>query len=72
MSNQRPIDKTKKSNHRCINCIHWAEKRPYHAVTCFDPQFYCPVGKRDMDYWNCCKQFEWNPNKLYKQEETHE
>ena len=47
-----PIDKSKKSNRRCWNCEHYAS---------------CKLTGQSKRYWNCCKNFEWNPEKEYKE-----
>ena len=66
MKDARTIDKSKKSNHRCVNCAHWAKKRSY-GRSIWDHAFWCDTGGRSMDYWNCCSKFEWNQEKQYKE-----
>ena len=58
--NKRPIDKTKKSNIKCVNCQFWCEWSYYGK----DKTHYCKNEKsqhydRQRNYWNRCKQFEW-------------
>lgn len=65
MKEIRPIDRTKKVNRRCINCIHWKERSKKHLNNCLDKCFYCDVGAKDLEYWNCCSHFEWDPGKVY-------
>lgn len=60
----RPIDKKKPANHRCVNCVHWP-KRTCYPIMCGKREARCEVGDRDIDYWNCCPRFEWNPRKTY-------
>ena len=34
-----------------------------------DHEFLCPASNdKPVNYWNCCKLFQWNPNKTYKKE----
>ena len=55
--NKRPIDRTKKSNIKCVNCEYWAKENDLEnngkEVT------YCVLTGKDKHYWNRCKQFEW-------------
>ena len=48
----RLIDKTKKSNIKCANCLFADvdEKRNY----------WCCIHEKPKNYWNRCKQFEWD------------
>lgn len=58
----KPIDRTKKSNRRCVNCEHYpSEKTEESAVQ-------CRKNIRVVHYWNCCYQFEWSTRKQYKEE----
>lgn len=74
----KPIDKSKKSNRRCVNCVHWKEcssykDSPYKPKFRFGkygeritPEKICPVaGGKEINYWNCCQHFEWDPEKPY-------
>lgn len=70
----KPIDKTKKANRRCVNCKHWSgcPKSPdsgnWNIVLAggMTHNKVCPVaGGKLINYWNCCKHFEWDPNKTY-------
>ena len=57
----KPIDKSKKSNRRCVNCEFW----PTYAGVRLDSKPFCKTGNRTCEYWNHCSQFKWNPNKRY-------
>ena len=46
--NKRPIDKTKKSNVKCEHCRYWNSD-----------DGICCLTKEKKNYWNRCKQFEW-------------
>ena len=65
--NNRPVDKTKRSNRRCVNCRYWSTSvlnsnyRPYK-----DHSYICAHSGKSIDYWNCCSKFEWSPTKTYK------
>lgn len=60
-----PIDKTKRSNRRCVNCQHY-HKRTERTIRFYgDKLFHCPVADKDIDYWNCCKYFQWAAGKDY-------
>lgn len=55
--NNRPIDKTKKSNIKCEHCKWWAFggiKAP--TMMCF--KHTCP-----KEYYQRCKEFEWEEGK---------
>lgn len=56
----KPIDKTKKSNRRCQNCVH------YDGVWS-----WCNYGAitHRTNYWNRCERFEWSTQKQYKEDE---
>lgn len=64
----KPIDKSKKSNKRCINCEFWDKATVLPMKFYDDPDRNCDKSGKDINYWNCCKMFQWNPNKLYKEE----
>ena len=63
MKEPKPIDKTKKSNRRCINCEHFPMR-----TSCYKPR-HCDLADRDIEYWNCCKAFEWAKSKRYVEQE---
>ena len=46
--NNKPVDRTKKSNIKCEHCKHWDKK-----------QSVCTLTNEHKNYWNRCKQFEW-------------
>lgn len=68
----KPIDKTKPSNKRCVNCTHYPNRQPnptyngrpgWHTGA----EDICPTANnKPINYWNCCSQFDWNPDKIYK------
>ncbi len=65
MATIQPIDRTKKSNRRCINCIHW-KNRDQRAISKYsDKPFHCGAAGKDIEYWNCCDYFQWEPSKTY-------
>ena len=49
--NKRPIDKTKKSNIRCVNCK--------YADVNEQRDYWCSLHEIPKNYWNRCKEFEW-------------
>lgn len=67
----KPIDKSKPSNRRCINCIHYPKRRPapeprFRSWNTVTPEAICGASNdKPINYWNCCKQFQWNPDKSY-------
>mgnify|MGYP005809005211 FL=1 len=64
----KPIDKTRPSNRRCRNCKHWEEvKENKRSWRIEDRKINCETGGHQMNYWNCCAYFEWNPEKEYKE-----
>ena len=71
MKQERPIDRSKPSNRRCINCIHYPERVPNPKFDkmqgCFSREKpdVCPTMRVAIDYWNSCAYFEWNPDKTY-------
>ena len=58
----KPIDKSKKSNRRCWNCAHYGYANGDKYLNVF-----CMLTGKSKEYWNCCKNFEWNPEKEYKE-----
>ena len=48
--NNKPLDKTKKSNIKCEHCKNWEKA----AFDC-----YCTLNGKSKNYWNRCKQFDW-------------
>lgn len=72
MPNTKPIDKSRPANRRCINCVQWDSRvpNPNTSHRWDDHEFLCPASNdKPVNYWNCCKLFQWNPNKPYKKEE---
>lgn len=53
MSNNKPIDRTKKSNIKCEHCKYWVR---FKSVCSNDKSVN--NGKLKV-YWNRCKAFEW-------------
>ncbi len=52
----RTIDKSKKSNRKCEHCKHWSGWMTKN----------CTRHCKDTNYYNTCKEFEWNPKLAYK------
>ena len=63
----RPIDRTKKSNRRCGNCKFWKDvgrkDRGEYRPKCFNKSTRYYDCRRD--YYNICKCFEWSEDKTY-------
>lgn len=51
----KPVDKSKKSNRRCINCGNYVDW----------PVEKCVLSGGSKNYWNCCKNFVWREDKTY-------
>ena len=50
--NNRPVDKTKKSNIKCEHCKFWNRKTEWDC--------FCEKDRtHPANYWNRCKSFEW-------------
>ena len=54
----RKVDKSKKSNIKCKHCAHY----PFCVLT----------GENKKNYWNRCKQFEWDTSHTYYSAEDKE
>lgn len=67
-NNPRPINKSKPSNKRCINCAHWEKAKKVPRQRWDTRERHCEVAGHDVDYWNRCALFRWNPGKLYKED----
>lgn len=67
----RPIDKSKPSNRRCINCEAWEKATALPVRYWDDPTKHCIEADKDINYWNRCKLFRWNTNKVYKGDVEH-
>ena len=65
----KPIDKSRKSNRRCVNCEHYPHRSTYYTVkdVMNNP---CKVNGKRVEYWNCCKSFEWSKTKQYVGDQT--
>ena len=70
----KPIDRLKSSNKRCINCAHWKKVITAGAGPSWSNsaqalvmrEKVCQVaGGKEVNYWNCCRKFEWDPEKEY-------
>lgn len=70
--NRKPIDKTKRSNRRCVNCIHYKKCQKQPILSYWDRSLFCPVSGKRIEYWNVCKNFKWNPEKEYLTQRTKE
>lgn len=58
--NKRPIDRTKKSNIKCEHCKFWDSVNMVDNG--YQAQCLCknsPKYENTVNYWNRCKQFEW-------------
>lgn len=64
MNSQKPIDQTKKSNRRCVNCEHYPHNSTYYTGRDVI-NHPCQVSGKQVEYWNCCKLFEWTTKKTY-------
>lgn len=60
----KPVDRTKKSNRRCVNCEHYPHNSTYYtgADVIKNP---CKMSGKSVEYWNCCKDFCWSTRKKY-------
>ena len=47
----RTVDKSKKSNVICEHCKHFKARLGIS---------YCDITEDEKNYWNRCKQFEWD------------
>lgn len=65
----RLIDKSKPSNKRCINCAFWDSAKVITVIGWNTPERHCKEADHDVNYWNRCPAFRWNPDKLYKEED---
>lgn len=54
----RTIDKSKRSNRKCEHCKHWGGWMTER----------CRKQNKCTNYYNVCKEFEWNPRLAYKDE----
>lgn len=69
----KPIDRSKSSNRRCVNCIHWKASDPEKTGLVWKNHFpgavvrerICLETGEGINYWNCCRRFEWDPDKEY-------
>ena len=65
--NNKPIDKSKKSNVKCEHCNYFEKSNklrwgfPIMVCTCNDSKWYL----QERLYWNRCKSFKWHENKKY-------
>ena len=65
MPKTRPIDRSKRVNRRCVNCAMYSSCTPLPFTMRQSKSLHCPTADKDVDYWNCCKKFSWNPEKTY-------
>lgn len=64
----KPIDRSKKSNRRCWNCLHYkdCEQKIIRMPNGDSYEAIChTAGGKLINYWNSCKHFQWNPEKNY-------
>ena len=66
-NNVRPIDKSKPSNKRCVNCVFWNSAKKITMLRWDTKERHCEEAGYDVNYWNRCPLFQWNPEKLYKE-----
>ena len=68
MANTKTVDKSKKSNIKCEHCKHFQRSKEEMCVTenhltgtltFHHPQDKCAVTNETKNYWNRCKNFEW-------------
>ena len=59
--NVNPIDKTNWKNIYCAHCKHW--------IGCFCHNEESRFFEQHRYKWNMCKDFEWNPDLHYYQED---
>lgn len=52
--NNKPIDRTKKSNIKCEHCMYWQQSK------CMSD--YSDKYGKETNYWNRCKAFDWKVN----------
>ena len=59
LANNKPIDKTKKSNIKCEHCKwwHWCKPNGDNDYKCHNSD--SPKYNVETNYWNRCKSFEW-------------
>lgn len=50
--NNKPVDKTKKSNIKCEHCNACDKDR--------QKGFWCCIHQKKVNYWNRCKDFSWD------------
>lgn len=55
----RPIDRSKRSNHRCLNCTHFCYVDGTIAKTC------CELTGDPKTFYNSCAKLEWDPELIY-------
>ena len=69
----KPIDRSKASNRRCVNCVHWKDATPAKTGMAWDNHTQgivvrdriCSETGEGVNYWNCCRRFERDPEKEY-------
>ena len=64
--NNKPIDRSKKSNIKCEHCRHWNYETGFRGKGCINPD--SPKYNQPTNYWNRCKCFEWLYTFQQKQE----
>lgn len=55
--NNRPIDRSKKSNIKCEHCL-YCDKPRNHPME-YWKNYHCCLHVKEVNYWNRCKDFEW-------------
>ena len=59
--NNRPVDKTKKSNIKCEHCQHYDRetKVTVFVLNHIEDWETCSLSGKPKCYWHRCKNFEW-------------
>lgn len=69
--NTKPIDKSKKSNIKCDHCANFIIDKgtcgwiPGYGIC---QSHKCLLTNKGMNYWQKCKDFQWDETKNYKEE----
>ena len=58
-TSSRPIDRSKRSNHRCLNCTHFCYVDGTIGKTC------CELTGDPKTFYNSCAKLEWDPELIY-------
>lgn len=61
---KRPINKENKRNIKCEHCQHWSKVNEDQWGNA-----HCKISGEKKCYYNRCKQFQWNENFPYKEDQ---